>query len=133
MLGRNEQTNLLFTGKENNSCKPATTRREETTTGTTRVTALVKGSVARGHAPQPPEAHVIKYARGGAVHHIELYGRSFTRYLSELGSIFKKALHLKLLNSRLPFALMPVWRDKTKPSSKSVCESNYCNPLTHAR
>ena len=46
----------------------------------------------------PPEAHVIKYARGGAV---ELYGRSFTRYLSELGSIFKKMFHLKPLNSRL--------------------------------
>ena len=61
--------------------------------------SLLKGSVARGHAPPPPEAHVIKYARGGAV---ELYGRSFTRYFSELGSIFKEALHLKLLNSRLP-------------------------------
>ena len=47
----------------------------------------------------PPEAHVIEYARrGGAIHHIELYGRSFTRYFSELGSIFKKALS----NSRLP-------------------------------
>ena len=31
------------------------------------MTALVKGSVARGHAPTPPEAHVIKYARGSAI------------------------------------------------------------------
>ena len=61
------------------------------------MTALVKGSVARGRAPPPPEAHVIKYARGGAV---ELYGRSFSLYFSELGSIFKKGLHLKSLNSR---------------------------------
>ena len=51
------------------------------------MTALVKGSDTRGHAPTPPEAHVIMYARGSAV---ELYGRSFTRYFSELGSIFKK-------------------------------------------
>ena len=48
------------------------------------MTALVKGSVARGQAP-PPEAH----ARGGAVHCIELYGRSFTCYFSEVGPIFK--------------------------------------------
>ena len=33
---------------------------------------------------------MIKYARGGAVHCRELYGRSFTRYFSELGSIKKK-------------------------------------------
>ena len=73
------------------------------------MTALVKGSVARGHAPPPSETHVIKYARGSAVHRIELcavhrielYGRSFTRYFSELGSIFKNALHLRPLNSRL--------------------------------
>ena len=78
------------------------------------MTDLVKGSVARGRAP-PPKAHVIKYARGGAVHRIDLYGQSFTCYFSELGSTFKKGLHLK------PCALMPVWRDKTKPSSKSVC------------
>ena len=58
------------------------------------MTALVRGSVAHGHAPPPPEAHVIKYARGGAVHRIELYGRSFTRYFCKLGSIFKKVLHL---------------------------------------
>ena len=50
-------------------------------------------------APPPSEAHVIKYARGGAVHRIELYGRSFTRYFSELGSIFKKALHLRPLKT----------------------------------
>ena len=37
------------------------------------MTALVNGSVARGHAPPPSEAHVIKYARGGAVHHIESF------------------------------------------------------------
>ena len=65
------------------------------------MTTLVKGSVARGHAPPPPEAYVIKYARGGAVHRIELHGRSFTRYFSGV-SIFKKALHLKPLNSHLP-------------------------------
>ena len=41
------------------------------------MTALVKGSVVRGRA-LPPEAHVIKHARGGAIHRIELYGRSFT-------------------------------------------------------
>ena len=40
----------------------------------TGVTALVKGSVTRGRAP-PPEAHVIKYARGSAEHSIKLYGR----------------------------------------------------------
>ena len=63
------------------------------------MTALVKGSVTRGLAPPPPpEAHVIKYARGGAIHRIELYGRSFTCYL------------------------MPIWGDKMKPSSKSVCD-----------
>ena len=49
-------------------------RREETTAGTTLMTALVRGSVAQGRAPPPSEAHVIKYARGGAVHRIELYG-----------------------------------------------------------
>ena len=38
----------------------------------------------------------------GSVHRIELYGRSFIRYFSELGSIFKQVLHLKTLNSRLP-------------------------------
>ena len=31
------------------------------------MTALVKGYVARGRVPPPPEAHVIEYARGGAV------------------------------------------------------------------
>ena len=62
------------------------------------MTALVKGSVARGRTP---EAHVIKYARGGAVYRIEFYGRNFTRYFSELGLIFKKAFHLRPLNSRL--------------------------------
>ena len=45
---------------------PATTRREEIIAGRTRMTALVKGSVARGHASPPPEAHMIKYARGGS-------------------------------------------------------------------
>ena len=35
------------------------------------MTALVKGSVARGCAPMPPEAYIIKYARGSAVHRIE--------------------------------------------------------------
>ena len=63
------------------------------------MTALVKGSVTRGHAPPPPEADVIKYARGGVIHRIELNGRSFTHYFSELGSIFKKVLHLRPLNS----------------------------------
>ena len=58
------------------------------------MTALVKGSVTRGRGPPPPEAHVIKYAKDGAIHRIELYGRIFTHYFSELGSIFKKALHL---------------------------------------
>ena len=42
------------------------------------MTALVKGSVARGRAPLFPEAHVIKYANGGAV---ELYGLSFSLFL----------------------------------------------------
>ena len=78
--------NSLFAGKESNRYKPATTRREETTAGTTRMTAFVKGSVTHGRALPP--AHVIKYARGGAVHHIEFYGRSFTRYFSKLGLIF---------------------------------------------
>ena len=48
MLGRNDlitQTNLLFAGKESSRCKPATMRREETNAGTTRMTALVKGSM----------------------------------------------------------------------------------------
>ena len=81
------------------------------------MTALVKGSIAQSHTPSPPEAHVIKYARGGA---IEIYGRCFSRYFSELGSISKKALHLKpTVTCR---ALMPFWRDKTKPSSKLVCD-----------
>ena len=57
------------------------------------MTALVKGSVARGRALLP-EAHVIKYARGGAVHRIEPYGRSFTRYFSVLGSIKKKKRYI---------------------------------------
>ena len=92
----------LFTGKESNRCKRATTHRAATTVGRTQMTALVKGSVARGSAPPPPEAQVIKYARGSAIHRIELYGRSFTRYFSELGWIFKKALHLRSLNSCLP-------------------------------
>ena len=86
---------FIFGGKVNNRCKPATTRREEITAGPTRMTALVKGSVAQGRVPPPPEAHVIEYARGSAVQCIELYGRSFTSYFSELGSIVKKALHLK--------------------------------------
>ena len=55
-------------------------------------------SFGRVMSHEPPEAHVIKYARGGAV---ELYGQSFSCYFSELGSIFKKALLLKPLNSRL--------------------------------
>ena len=42
------------------------------------MTALVKGSVARGRTPPLPEAHMIKYANGGAV---ELYGRSFSLFL----------------------------------------------------
>ena len=66
------------------------------------MTDLVKGSVAQGRAPPPPEAHIIEYARGSALHRIELYGQSFTRYFSELGSIFKKAQNLNPLNSRLP-------------------------------
>ena len=53
------------------------------------MTALVKGSVAQGRAP-PPETCVIKYDRGSTIHRIELYGRSFSRYFSELGSILKK-------------------------------------------
>ena len=85
MLGR-KQTNLLFAGKESNRCKPATMRREETIAGTTQMTALVEGTIARGRAPPPPEAHMIKYARGGAV----LYGRSLTRYFSEFSNRLKK-------------------------------------------
>ena len=69
------------------------------------MTALVKGSVARGCAPPPPVAHMIKYARGGAVHRIELYGPSFTRYFSELESIKKKALHLAKTFKESPAAL----------------------------
>ena len=46
------------------------------------MTALVKGSVTRGRA-LPPEAHMIKSARGGAVHRIEFYGQQFNRYFSE--------------------------------------------------
>ena len=46
MLGRNGLiTNLLFAGKESSRRKPATTRREETNAGTTRIKALVKGSM----------------------------------------------------------------------------------------
>ena len=60
------------------------------------MTALVKGSVAQGRAPPPPEAHVIKWERGSAV---EVYGRS---YLLFLRVSLKKALHLKPLNSCLP-------------------------------
>ena len=76
------------------------------------MTALVKGFVTQGHAPPPLEAHVIKYAKGGA---IAFYVQNFSCYFSELGLIFKKALHLIPSNSHLP--LMPVWRDKMKPSS----------------
>ena len=56
MLGRNDliTTNSLFARKERYRCKPATTQREETTAGTMRMTASVKGSVARGRA-LPPE------------------------------------------------------------------------------
>ena len=39
--------------------------------GNNTKTALVKGSVARGQA-LPPEARMIKYASGSAVHHIEI-------------------------------------------------------------
>ena len=48
MLGRSDlRTNrLTICWKEKQSLKP----------GTTRMTALVKGSVSRGHAPPPPEA-----------------------------------------------------------------------------
>ena len=45
------KTNSLFAGKESNFCKHATTRREETTIGTMRMTALVKGTVTQGRAP----------------------------------------------------------------------------------
>ena len=46
MLGRNGLiNNLLFAGKESSRRKPATTRREETNAGTTRIKALVKGSM----------------------------------------------------------------------------------------
>ena len=72
MLGRNDLiialiNNLLFAGKESNCCKPTTTQREETTAGTMQTIALVKGSVTRGRA-LPPEAHVMNYARGSAIH-----------------------------------------------------------------
>ena len=53
---------------------------------------------------------------------IELSGRSFIRYFSEIGSIFKKVLHLKPVLTIAYHALMPVTRDKMKPSSKSVCD-----------
>ena len=64
------------------------------------MTTFVKGCVARGQA-SPPEAHVIKYARGGAIHCVEIYGRSFTCYFSKLGAIKKKVIQLKPLNIHL--------------------------------
>ena len=42
-------------------------KRVKNTVGAMQMTALVKGSVARGRAPLPPEEHMMKYARGGAV------------------------------------------------------------------
>ena len=37
------------------------------------MTGLVKGTVTRGRIPPPPEAHMINYARGGAIEFF--YGR----------------------------------------------------------
>ena len=77
---------------------------------------------------------MIKYARGGAVHHTELYVRSFTHYFSEFGSIKKKTeLHLKPLNGHLP-CFDACWKRKNEAIFKSVCDrhthrrSNYFNP-----
>ena len=82
-----------------------------------------KGSVALGRA----EAHVIKYVKGGAIQLIELYGQNITHYFFELGSNFKKALHLKLYTFACR-ALMSIWRDKMKSDGQTHRKGKYCNP-----
>ena len=63
----------------------------------------------------PPEVHVIKYARGGAVQ--LLWSKLHSLFL-RVRIYFLKSTFLKVACR----ALMPVWRDKMKPSSKSVCD-----------
>ena len=65
------------------------------------------------------------------------YGRSSTRFFSEIASIFKKVLHLKDLNCHLEctdvsfnpengaFSKIKKWQTDR--------HSDYCNPLAHAR
>ena len=63
------------------------------------MTDLVKGTVAQGRVPPPPEAHVINYTWGSAV---ELFMVAVSLvFFSKLVSIKKKRLHLKPLNSHL--------------------------------
>ena len=50
-------------------------------------TAFVKGSVARGQAP-PPEAHVIKYARGRCRTPYRALWSKFHSLFRRVGSIF---------------------------------------------
>ena len=75
MLGRNELiTNNLL---ERKAIAASLQLREGKTllrnfyacdkTETTRMTDLVKVTVARGHVPPHPDAHVINYARGGVI------------------------------------------------------------------
>ena len=73
-------------------------RKEHTSAKTTRITAVEKGSIHEVVRPPPSNVHMIK----GQSCNVWLYGGSMTRYMSELGSISKKALHLKLLNSHQP-------------------------------
>ena len=54
---------------------------------------LVKGTVAQGRVPPPPEAHVINYTRGSAV---ELFMVAVSLvFFSELVSIKKKRASFK--------------------------------------
>ena len=58
------------------------------------MTDVVKVTVARGHVPPPPDAHVINYARGGVV---ELFMFAVSIVFSPIWYRFKKnKFHLKL-------------------------------------
>ena len=81
-------------------CKPATKRREETNSGTTQMTALVKGSLSKRSRAKPFNDWAVP------AYITAVNGRSSTRFFSKIASIFKKVLHLKDLNRHLECILM---------------------------
>ena len=79
MLGRNDLTHYLLESK-------AITASMQYAKGRNHCRNNTNDSFDKGLSYEVTHhhPHLIKYARGGAV---ELYGRRFSRYFSELGSI----------------------------------------------